>query len=202
MQRHYQILDISPRATKEEVRKAFHRQIKIWHPDRYSDNPKLREKAEKKTRELIYAYESVMLHIAKPRVRARRVFPDSEDQIIRPHFSESFASDGGYGRRSPPRRDRRSAAMMPTAHSLKHLSNEVFSCILMFCRLPLLITQLLIQIAVSLRTALILLLAWSILIISLRSTDHSPSLAGRINNSLQYAKTEITRVFSKSLAQR
>lgn len=55
----YEVLGISPRATDEEVKKAYREMVKKYHPDRYVNNP-LAELAQEKFREVQGAYDTIM----------------------------------------------------------------------------------------------------------------------------------------------
>lgn len=50
---YYEILDVAPRSTHEEIRTSFRRKVMEHHPDR---NPRQREAAEEKVRIIIEAY--------------------------------------------------------------------------------------------------------------------------------------------------
>ena len=49
MNRHdaFKILGLGPEATLDEARRAYREQVKLWHPDRYSDNSALKSMALK-----------------------------------------------------------------------------------------------------------------------------------------------------------
>ena len=46
MEHYYQILGLQPEAAEAEVREAYRVLVKVWHPDRFSGDPHLQEKAE------------------------------------------------------------------------------------------------------------------------------------------------------------
>lgn len=52
----YKVLEISENATQDEIKSAYRRLIKKYHPDKYIDNP-LKDLAEQKMREINEAYE-------------------------------------------------------------------------------------------------------------------------------------------------
>jgi molecular chaperone DnaJ len=55
----YEILGIKEGASKEEIKAAYKRQVKKYHPDKHQDNP-LYELAEEKLQEINEAYEQLM----------------------------------------------------------------------------------------------------------------------------------------------
>ncbi len=59
IERCFEILELDRRASLTEARQAYKDVINVWHPDRFSHNPRLREKAEKKLKEINTAYEEV-----------------------------------------------------------------------------------------------------------------------------------------------
>lgn len=70
----YQLLDVRPGASDEEL-KAAHRDLtKVWHPDRFGNDPLLRRKAEEKLKAINEAYETILAFNhgrASSRFRAR-----------------------------------------------------------------------------------------------------------------------------------
>ncbi len=55
----YRILGISPDATDEEVKKAYRRLAKKYHPDRYQNSP-LADEASEKMKEINSAYDMIL----------------------------------------------------------------------------------------------------------------------------------------------
>ena len=55
----YRLLDLDPGASDEEVKRACRDLTKVWHPDRFGDDPRLRQKAEEKLRTILDAYETI-----------------------------------------------------------------------------------------------------------------------------------------------
>lgn len=54
---HYQVLEIEPGASQHEIKQAYRDLAKVWHPDRFSDQPRLQQKAEEKLKRINAAYE-------------------------------------------------------------------------------------------------------------------------------------------------
>ena len=58
----FEILDIRPGASLEEIKAAYRDAVAVWHPDRFAGNPRLKEKADKKLKEINLAYETLMAY--------------------------------------------------------------------------------------------------------------------------------------------
>lgn len=59
LKRCYEILEIKPGSTYEEAKLAFRDMVSIWHPDKFSSNARLKEKAEEKLKDLNAAWEQL-----------------------------------------------------------------------------------------------------------------------------------------------
>jgi curved DNA-binding protein CbpA len=55
----FEILELNPDASADEVQQAYKDLVNIWHPDRFANNPRLRRKAETKLKEINQAYAMV-----------------------------------------------------------------------------------------------------------------------------------------------
>lgn len=55
----FEILELDPNASIDEAKQAYKDIVNVWHPDRFSHNSRLKEKAEKKLKEINVAYETV-----------------------------------------------------------------------------------------------------------------------------------------------
>jgi len=58
-------LDLKPGAGFDEVRHAYRELAKVWHPDRFGDDAKLRGRAATKLAEINAAYERLKNHFGK-----------------------------------------------------------------------------------------------------------------------------------------
>jgi CheY-like chemotaxis protein len=63
MKDYYEILEVPPTATQEEIREQYYFLIQAWHPDKFR-SPKQKAKAEEKSKEINIAY-GVLRDIAK-----------------------------------------------------------------------------------------------------------------------------------------
>jgi curved DNA-binding protein CbpA len=59
IKRCFEILELRPEASIDEAKQAYKDLVNIWHPDRFSNNPRLEQKAEKKLKEINQAYETL-----------------------------------------------------------------------------------------------------------------------------------------------
>ena len=55
----YKILELNHEASMNEAREAYIDMARVWHPDRFTDNPRLRKKAEEKLKEINIAYAEI-----------------------------------------------------------------------------------------------------------------------------------------------
>lgn len=60
----FEILELDPNATPEELRQAYKDMANVWHPDRFPGNPRLRKKAEEKLKEANLAYETLSSYLS------------------------------------------------------------------------------------------------------------------------------------------
>jgi len=64
MDKYYRLLGLNPGASEEEIREAYKDLVKVWHPDRFSNDPRLKEKANEKLKEINSAYEILKAYMA------------------------------------------------------------------------------------------------------------------------------------------
>jgi predicted Zn-dependent protease with MMP-like domain len=76
---YYAALGLTPAASADEVRRAYHRLAKLWHPDRFMHAPEsLRERAGRRMRTLTAAY-AVLGNAEERRAYDARRGPDHDD---------------------------------------------------------------------------------------------------------------------------
>ena len=64
---YYTVLELFPTATLADIKKAWHEQLQVWHPDRFNHSPKLHRKAEARTQLINQAYQT----LSDPNLRTR-----------------------------------------------------------------------------------------------------------------------------------
>lgn len=56
----YRTLELDYGASPDEVRQGYKDMVRVWHPDRFYEDPRLRKKAEEKLKEINRAYGDLM----------------------------------------------------------------------------------------------------------------------------------------------
>jgi hypothetical protein len=59
-----EVLEVPPGASMAEIEQSFRELIKVWHPDRFTDNPALQIRATRKTSEITRAFAWLRRHHA------------------------------------------------------------------------------------------------------------------------------------------
>ena len=52
-----QVLGLSTGASKDEIKQAYHDMVKVWHPDRFTHDPRLQKQAEEKLKLINEAHD-------------------------------------------------------------------------------------------------------------------------------------------------
>jgi DnaJ-like protein len=69
----YQTLHLKPGASKEEIRQAYRDLVRVWHPDRFVNDPRLRLIAEEKLISINQAYTRLnRVQISEPDIQSAR----------------------------------------------------------------------------------------------------------------------------------
>jgi ferric-dicitrate binding protein FerR (iron transport regulator) len=63
----YRLLDLEPWASDEDVKAAYRDLTKVWHPDRFANDPSIRQRAEEKLKAINEAYETIRQAGPSPR---------------------------------------------------------------------------------------------------------------------------------------
>jgi curved DNA-binding protein CbpA len=63
----FEMLDLDRKASIEEAKQAYKDLANIWHPDRFSNNPRLKQKAEEQLKRINAAYETVLSSLSSQR---------------------------------------------------------------------------------------------------------------------------------------
>ena len=81
----FEILELSPDASADEVQQAYKDLVNIWHPDRFATNPRLKRKAEAKLKEINRAYAVVESFLSSG--------PDALEATQKQQYKEPRASE-------------------------------------------------------------------------------------------------------------
>ena len=65
IRKYYEVLELNPGVSPEDVTQAYKDLVNVWHPDRFSKIPRLRRKAEKKLKEVNEAYEKLQSYLSE-----------------------------------------------------------------------------------------------------------------------------------------
>jgi hypothetical protein len=69
--RYYELLGVEPGASGQELKDAYRDLAKVWHPDRFSHDPRLQQKAQEKLKEINEAYAQLTSGKVGRRTRPR-----------------------------------------------------------------------------------------------------------------------------------
>lgn len=61
LSQYYEILELELGASQRSVKQAYRDLTKVWHPDRFEGDPRLKQKAEQKLKRINDAYERLQL---------------------------------------------------------------------------------------------------------------------------------------------
>ena len=69
IKRCFEILELDSGASPDEAKQAYKDIVNVWHPDRFSNNLRLKEKAEEKIKEVNAAYDTVKSFLSSKQVQ-------------------------------------------------------------------------------------------------------------------------------------
>jgi len=98
IKRCYEILELDRDASLNEAKQAYKDLVNIWHPDRVSNNPRLKQKAEEKLKEVNVAYEKVEAFLSS------KQDPEPEQQEA-PQAKAQAKPEASTGARAKPEAD-------------------------------------------------------------------------------------------------
>jgi hypothetical protein len=110
----YRALELEPGASLEQVKQAWRELVKVWHPDRFPNDPNLQLKAQDRLKEINSAYESLQEFLASgtPPPKPRPPPPQSTDANAGQNHQRSRT--GKERTEEPPPRPSEQRASAPT----------------------------------------------------------------------------------------
>ena len=69
LDKYHELLGVAPGASGQVLKEAYRDLAKVWHPDRFSHDPRLQQKAQEKLKEINEAYEQLTSGKAARRTR-------------------------------------------------------------------------------------------------------------------------------------
>lgn len=91
----YAILGIKHNASPEAAKKAYRNMAKVWHPDRYVDNPTLKAKAEVEIKKINQAYAAIKAYSTQSAKQISKSNYSPQSKVAKkPQSSESFYQQG------------------------------------------------------------------------------------------------------------
>ena len=86
---HFEILGVTRQSTREEIKKAYHREIKKWHPDKFQDQPGKIAEAIEKSKQINQAFRLLKNYLPPEKARGSK-FNDSKSVSKRSGGRPSF----------------------------------------------------------------------------------------------------------------
>jgi len=99
---YYTLLELLPTATDADIKKAWHEQIQVWHPDRFNHAPTLHRKAEARTQLINQAYQTLSDPVARTSYDAKLQPSASHGPPSRPSPTTGPSSDSYASTTSRP----------------------------------------------------------------------------------------------------
>ena len=88
----YSFLELEPGDSPEKVKQAYRDLVFVWHPDRYSHNPRLQQKANEKLKAINEACENLRFYQPSPQTQSPPPQP-SRSEPSQPPRPASKAKD-------------------------------------------------------------------------------------------------------------
>jgi hypothetical protein len=94
LERDYALLEVEPGSSHEQIRRAYLDLVKVWHPDRFPNDPRLSAKADQRLTEINLAYERLRASIGNGGGVRPTETTVSDDPERQPSASTSHTEDG------------------------------------------------------------------------------------------------------------
>lgn len=109
---YFDTLELCPGASPEEIRQAYIDLVNVWHPDRFAHNPRLKERAEKKSRDINAAYKILTSRLGANRKTGSGVQTGRTPGVQTGHTGHSDSDPGNkHNSLKNPARDKTEVAV-------------------------------------------------------------------------------------------
>ena len=123
----YEILEIEPGASLEEIKHAYRDLAFVWHPDRFAHNDRLQQKAQQRLTEINQAYDELLLFLSQPQpssiapeVQQPPPPPPAEKPLEKPLRRRSGKSAAKLGSQRSQPRPKAASPKVSTQNNSKH----------------------------------------------------------------------------------
>src|SRR4028119_1567653 len=103
----YEILEIEPGSSLEEIKRAYRDLAFVWHPDRFAHNDRLQQKAHQRLTEINEAYQQLVLFVSQPESQSiEKQFqqqPPPPEKPLRRRSAKSATRPGSQRRQTRPK---------------------------------------------------------------------------------------------------
>ncbi|MEG3879199.1 J domain-containing protein [Microcoleus sp. herbarium7] len=118
----YELLEIEPGASLEEINRAYRDLAFVWHPDRFAHNDRLQQKAQQRLTEIDRAYEQLLLFLSPPAPRSigKQFLQPPPEPPSKPLRRRSGKSSSKGGSRRPQAGPSSASKKIPTQNKPKN----------------------------------------------------------------------------------
>ncbi|MEG4349120.1 J domain-containing protein [Microcoleus sp. LAD1_D3] len=104
----YEILEIEPGTSLEEIKRAYRDLAFVWHPDRFANNDRLQQKAQQRLTEINQAYQQLLSFLSQPESRSieqqfQQPPPPAPEKPLRRPSRKSAARPGSQRSQTRPK---------------------------------------------------------------------------------------------------
>jgi hypothetical protein len=104
LEHYYTVLGIDRDASLSQIKEAYRDLVKVWHPDRFTGDSKLQNRANEKLKKINEAYHALTEYHSR-RQEAGQAWEHTQHRTKRAHGETGRGGEGGW---SPPRDDEQS----------------------------------------------------------------------------------------------
>ncbi|PWU18187.1 MAG: hypothetical protein C5B50_09780 [Verrucomicrobia bacterium] len=97
----FELLELEPDASRQEAKQAYRQMAKVWHPDRFSNDPKLQIKAQEKLKQINSAYEILQKWYEDPQAFESNDFNEERVHEENQESPDSQGSDNDVASHDP-----------------------------------------------------------------------------------------------------